>query len=49
VRDTDGAPTLTKWSEHGLGHLCNPTDLQSDDRAWIPKVWLNIIRRALGL
>jgi hypothetical protein len=39
-----------KWSEHGLGHLGNPTDLvDSDDRKWIPKVWLNIIRRALGL
>jgi hypothetical protein len=42
-------PTLTKWSEHGLGHLCNPTDLDSDDRRWIPQVWLNIVRRALGL
>jgi hypothetical protein len=49
VRDSKGQPTLTKWSEHGLGHLCNPTDLDSDDRRWIPQVWLNIVRRALGL
>ena len=35
--------------EHGLGHLINPTDLDSDDRRWIPQVWLNIVRRALGL
>jgi hypothetical protein len=47
--DSEGTPTLTKWSEHGLGHLCNPTDLHTDDRTWIPQVWLNIIRRALGL
>ena len=49
VCESDGTPTLTKWSKHGLGHLSNPTDLDDDDRAWIPKVWLNIIRRALGL
>jgi hypothetical protein len=47
VCESDGTPTLTKWSKHGLGHLSNPTDLDDDDRAWIPKVWLNIIRRAL--
>ena len=49
VLDRKGVPTLTKWSEHGLGHLSNPTDLDSDDREWIPQVWLNIVRRALGL
>jgi len=49
VLDSKGTPTLTKWSEHGLGHLCNPTDLDSDDRRWIPQVWLNIVRRALKL
>ena len=49
VLDRKGAPTLTKWSEHGLGHLSNPTDLDSNDREWIPQIWLNIIRRALGL
>jgi hypothetical protein len=27
--DSKGTPSLTKWSEHGLGHLCNPTDLRT--------------------
>ena len=38
-----------RWSQHGLGHLLNPTDPESEDRDWISKLWLSIIRRALGL
>jgi hypothetical protein len=38
-----------RWSEHGLGHLLNPTDPESEDREWIAQVWLNIVRKALGL
>jgi hypothetical protein len=38
-----------RWSEHGLGHLLNPTDPESEDREWIAQAWLAIIRRALGL
>jgi hypothetical protein len=38
-----------RWSQHGLGHLLNPADHESDDRDWIGQVWLNILRRALGL
>jgi hypothetical protein len=38
-----------RWSEHGLGHLLNPTDPDADDREWTAQVWLNIIRRSLGL
>ena len=38
-----------RWSEHGLGHLLNPTDPGSEDREWIAQVWLNMIRRTLGL
>jgi hypothetical protein len=38
-----------RWSEHGLGHLLNPTDPDADDRDWIGQVWLNIIRHAYGL
>jgi len=38
-----------RWSEHGLGHLLNPTDPESEDREWIAQAWLSIIRRALGL
>jgi hypothetical protein len=56
--DENGAPILLqkgvnnhedRWSEHGLGHLRNPTDPGSENRDWIPQVWLGIIRRALGL
>src|SRR5262249_48632542 len=38
-----------KWSEHGLGHLLNPTDPESNDRKWIARVWENIICRCLNL
>src|SRR5262249_47897738 len=37
-----------RWSEHGLGHLLNPTDAENEDREWIAQVWNNIVRRALG-
>jgi len=37
-----------QWSEHGLGHLLNPTDPESDDREWIAQVWHAIILKALG-
>ena len=58
TRDERGEPVLLRrhgptdkdrWSEHGLGHLLNPTDPESDDRDWIADVWLGIVRRALGL
>jgi hypothetical protein len=38
-----------RWSEHGLGHLRNPLNPDSEDRSWIPQSWISIIRRALGL
>ncbi len=44
-----GEPTLVKWSEHGLGHLLNPTDPDSDDRDWMRQVWEGLVREALGL
>lgn len=55
VPDKKGHPVLLekdvnneedRWSEHGLGHLLNPTDPESDDREWIKQVWLNIVRNA---
>jgi hypothetical protein len=58
LRGKDGEPELLRskvnngedrWSEHGLGHLLNPTDPNSDDREWIAQAWLRIIRKALGL
>jgi hypothetical protein len=30
---------LLKPSEHGLGHLLNPTDPESDSRDWISEAW----------
>jgi hypothetical protein len=38
-----------RWSQHGLGHLLNPTDLESEDRKWTATVWLDTVRRARGL
>lgn len=38
-----------RWSEHGLGHLLNPIDPEKEDRKWIAQVWLNILRKTLGL
>ncbi len=57
LRDERGNPALLRksvnnkedrWSEHGLGHLLNPTDPESEDRGWIAQVWLRMIRNALG-
>ena len=36
------------WSEHGLGHLLNPIDLERDDREWIAQIWESIIRECIG-
>jgi DNA polymerase type B, organellar and viral len=56
LRNEHGEPVLIRrsvnnkedrWSKHGLGHLLNPTNLDSSDRDWIAQVWLGIIRRAL--
>ena len=38
-----------RWSEHGLGHLLNPTGPESEDREWIAQVWYRMICNALGL
>lgn len=42
-------PILLRYSEHGLGHLLNPTNLEDEKRDWIGQAWLNLIRKALGL
>jgi hypothetical protein len=58
LHDEKGNPILLRegtnnkrdqWSEHGLGHLLNPTDPESEDRDWIAQVWQDIIRRTHGL
>jgi len=57
LRDERGNPVLLRkgannkedrWSEHGLGHLLNPNDPESEDRGWIAQVWLRMIRDAVG-
>ncbi len=57
LRDKRGNPVLLRkgvnnkedrWSEHGLGHLLNPTDPESEDRGWIAQVWLQMICHALS-
>jgi hypothetical protein len=57
LKDSRGNPKLLlngtnndadRWSEHGLGHLLNPTDPESDDRKWVGQAWLQIVRKALG-
>jgi len=58
LRDNRGKPALLRkgrndienhWSEHGLGHLLNPTDPFSDDREWIAQIWEFIIADILGI
>jgi hypothetical protein len=58
LRDRNGDPELLRkgvnngedgWSQHGLGHLLNPSDPTSEDRSWIAQAWLGIVRRSLGL
>jgi hypothetical protein len=58
LRDKRDSPVLLRkgvnnkedrWSEHGLGHLLNPTDPDSEDREWIAQAWLRMIRKAMGL
>lgn len=36
-------------SEHGLGHLLNPADMESEDREWIVRVWETIVSEHLSL
>ncbi len=49
TRDEAREPIIVKASEHGLGHLLNPTDPDSTDRDWITELWRIIVRRRLGL
>ncbi|MBB5338395.1 hypothetical protein [Tunturiibacter gelidoferens] len=58
IKDTAGMPSLLRkgknsskdhWSEHGLGYLLNPSDLESEDRNWIAQIWQSIISNRLGI
>jgi hypothetical protein len=55
--DDDGRPVLRKSSEHGLGHLLNPTDppdieedAEGDEEreAWMKTLWEGIVTEAVG-
>jgi hypothetical protein len=41
-----GRVQIRKCSEHGLGHLLNPTDPSDENRAWIDRVWEGIVSDA---
>jgi hypothetical protein len=41
--DSAGNPQLVKWSQHGLGHLMNPTG--DHDRDWIRELWQHELDR----
>jgi len=47
--DDESEPVIVKASEHGLGHLLNPTDPENDSRDWITETWMWLLRRELGL
>jgi hypothetical protein len=43
-----GIKIVGEPSEHGLGHLLNPTDPDSESREWIAEAWTYLILRHLG-
>ena len=44
----DMQPVIVKRSEHGLGHLLNPLDPESEDTDWIRDVWQWVLETDLG-
>jgi hypothetical protein len=40
---------VEKHSQHGLGHLLNPIDPDSDDRGWVRQFWEVLVAEALAL
>jgi hypothetical protein len=47
--EPDGNGIIRKYSEHGLGHLLNPTNPDDESGDWIKQLWHFIVHRALGL
>jgi hypothetical protein len=45
----DDSGAEIKRSEHGLGHLLNPTDTETSSRDWITEAWNWLLRSELGL
>lgn len=48
-RVNDDEVDLVWGSEHGLGHLLNPLDPESDSKQWTNDVWQYLVAQALGL
>ena len=46
--DQNGRPNWVEGKEHGLGHLLNPMEPDSEDRKWINHAWEDMILRSLG-
>jgi hypothetical protein len=44
-RSSQGQLLLPKCSEHGLGHLLNPYDPDSDEGDWIEEAWHDILAK----
>lgn len=49
TRDESGRFVVIKASEHGLGHLMNPLDPDSEDRDWIRQAFQWWLDREMGL
>jgi hypothetical protein len=58
LKDRKGNPELLRkdvnnpkdrWSEHGLGHLLNPTNPSCEDKKWTGKVWEQMALKSLNL
>jgi hypothetical protein len=45
----DATNKTDRWSQHGLGHLLNPTEIGGTDRDWVGQVWLNMLRKLFRL
>jgi hypothetical protein len=48
-RAPNGGIQIRRGLEHGLGHLMNPTDPDSESRDWVDALWAIIVGEALGL
>jgi hypothetical protein len=46
--EQDGGIKIRKFSEHGLGHLLNPTDPDDESKDWIDQLWKFIVLEARG-
>lgn len=47
TRMSNEEAVLRKWSEHGLGHLLNPSDPDDESRDWIQVLWATLLADTL--